>query len=368
MNQIDKKPIRVLQIVNIMDRAGIETMLMNYYRNLDKNEIQFDFLTHRSEDGAYDEEIKKMGGRVYHAPRLYPKNYLKYAKFMKEFIKEHPEYNTFHSHIDDMSFFPLFYAKKYGVKNRIAHSHNTKINIDYKFLIKKICHHFIPKVANIYYACGLEAGKYMFNKNKFKVMNNAIDVDKFKFNYKKRNEIRKELNLENSFVIGNVGRFTKQKNQEFLIDVFVKIRKEKDNAKLLLIGKGENEAKLRKKVHFLGLDNDVIFLIDRSDVNELYQVMDVFVMTSLFEGLPVVAVEAETNGLPCFFSNNISKEVLFTKNSYIINLDNNPKVWSDKILNMDLKRNLNAIDEINNAGFNIEIESKKIEEMYININ
>ena len=146
--------IRVLQVVNDMRRAGLETMLMNYYRNIDRNEVQFDFLTHRPYDGAYDEEIDRLGGKIYHAPRLYPQNYPQYFKYMKAFFEEHPEYRIIHSHIDSMSFFPLLAAKKSGVPIRVGHSHNSKLDRDMKYPIKYFALKGMPKVANVYFSCG----------------------------------------------------------------------------------------------------------------------------------------------------------------------------------------------------------------------
>ena len=154
--------LRILQCVNDMHRAGLETMLMNYYRNIDRNIIQFDFLTHRPHKSDYDDEIVSMGGRVYYAPRLYPQNYLKYFQWMKRFFQEHPEYQIVHSHIDAMSYLPLLAAKKAGIPFRIAHSHNTSIDRDFKYILKLLFCSQIPNVANIYASCGEEAGRFLF--------------------------------------------------------------------------------------------------------------------------------------------------------------------------------------------------------------
>ena len=174
--------IRILQVVNDMHRAGLETMLMNYYRNIDRNIIQFDFLTHRPYKSDYDDEIISMGGKVFYAPRLYPQNYHKYFKWMKVFFKEHPEYKIIHSHIDSMSFLPLLAAKKAGIPIRIAHSHNTSIDFDYKFFLKEFFRIMINKVANYRFACGDDAGRYLFRGKEFKYVPNAIDISKFIYN------------------------------------------------------------------------------------------------------------------------------------------------------------------------------------------
>lgn len=359
--------IRILQSVNIMDRAGLETMLMNYYKNIDRSKVQFDFLTHRNEIGAYENEIKELGGQVYHAPRLYPQNYLQYFIYMKKFFKEHSEYKIIHSHIDSMSYFPLLAAKKSGIPIRIGHSHNSKLDKDLKYPIKLYALKGMPKVANIYFSCGKLAGKFMWKNRKFKIVHNAIDLTKFAFNESLRRTIRNKLNItDDTFVIGHVGRFNKVKNQLFLLDIFNEIVKEKPNSLLILIGKGEDEIKIRDKIHELHLNGKVSILIDRPDVYELYQSFDIFVMPSLFEGLPVVGVEAQANGLPCIFSKNISDEIILTHNAEQLLLMDNAKEWADKILSKDIIRNSEACSELKRSGYDIKTEAKKLEEWYLN--
>ena len=360
--------IRILQAVNIMDRAGLETMLMNYYRNIDRSKIQFDFLTHRSEIGAYENEIKEMGGKVYHAPRLYPQNYSRYFKYMKEFFNEHPEYKIIHSHIDSMSYFPLLAAKNSEVPVRIGHSHNSKIEKDLKYPIKYFALKRMTKVANVYCACGELAGQFMWNNNDFKIINNAIELEKFAYDEQLRNVVRNKFKLPNdALVIGHVGRFNKVKNQLFLLDIFNEIVKKKDNSFLFLIGKGEDELKIMNKVQEYKLEQKVIVLVDRNDVNELYQALDLFVMPSLFEGLPVVGVEAQANGLTCIFSDNISKEIIIANNAEMFSIDKSPKDWAELILNKKTKRNNNAFSELKNSGYDIKIEAIKLEAWYLDM-
>lgn len=356
--------IRILQAVNIMDRAGLETMLMNYYRNINRSEIQFDFLTHRSDIGAYEEEIKKMGGKVYHAPRLYPQNYISYFKYMKNFFEEHSEYQVVHSHIDAMSAFPLYAAMKNNVRVRIAHSHNTKLDKDLKWPIKFGALKCLPKISNYYLACGEMAGKFMFGDRPFDVINNAIDLKKFAFDKLIRRNIREKLNLDDKFVIGHVGRYRYVKNQMFLLDVMQQILIKNPRSHLLLIGKGEDEQKIREKINFLNLNSSVSLLIDRSDVHDLYQAMDVFVMPSLFEGLPLVAVEAQANGLPCVVSDMISREVLLTDNTEMISLRDGVDKWVDTILSVARERNKEAQTQLQLKGYDIKIEAHRLEELY----
>lgn len=359
--------IRILQVVNIMDRAGLETMLMNYYRNIDRTKVQFDFLTHRAEKGAYEDEIIGMGGRVYHAPRLYPQNYPQYFKYMKEFFEEHPEYKIIHSHIDAMSYFPLKAAKNSRVPVRIAHSHSSRFDKDMKLPIKFIAQKNIVRVATNNCACGEVAGRFMFRNQPFEIIRNAVEVGTFKYNESVRIKKREELRLGDKFVVGHVGRYCYIKNQMFLIDIFNEITKFKSNANLILVGKGEDQKKIERKIEELNLEKKVTLLIDRSDVNELYQAMDVFVMPSLFEGLPVVGIEAQANGLPCLVSDRISKELLITNNIEMLSLDLGEKIWAEKILNMCVDRNSNAESELIKAGYDIVSEAEKLQRWYMNL-
>ena len=333
--------IRVLQCVNDMHRAGLETMLMNYYRNIDRTRIQFDFLTHRPNQSDYDDEILSLGGKVYYAPRLYPQNYPAYFKWMADFFKEHPEYKIVHSHIDSMSYLPLLAAKKAGVPVRIAHSHNTAIDKDFKYPLKQYFTFKINSVCNERLACGQEAGKFLFGKKDFKVIPNAIDAEKFYFNEEIRYKKRAELGITDEFVIGHVGRISYQKNHKFLIEIFNELLRIESNSILLLVGVGEKEEEVRKQILKFGIDEKVRFLGNRSDVNELYQAMDVFVMPSFFEGIPVVGVEAQFADLPCVFSNKVPKEVAFSKRCKFISLKNNASNWAKEVACFsDIKRML----------------------------
>lgn len=357
--------IRVLQVVNIMDRAGLETMLMNYYRNIDRSQVQFDFLTHRDTLGAYEDEIKELGGKIFRAPRLYPQNYLRYCSFMSKFFAEHQEYKIVHSHIDTMSAFPLYAAKKAGVPNRIGHSHSSKLDLDFKLPIKYIAKLFMPYEANLYFACSQKAANFMYPGKKAQIIHNAIDLTKFQYEDFKRNYIRNKLNLNGKFVIGHVGRFYYVKNQMFLLEIVNEIKKVNSNVRLLLVGKGEDEKNLRKKVEDLKLQENVIFLIDRADVNDLYQAMDVFVMPSIFEGLPVVGVEAQANGLPCLFSNTISREVLLTNQAEMMSLKCHPKEWADRVVNMRREKSEDTQTQLSEKGYDIKIEAQKLQKCYV---
>ena len=246
--------------------------------------------------------------------------------------KKHLEYQIIHSHIDAMSYLPLMTAKKAGVPIRIAHSHNTSIDRDFKYPLKQLFRTQITGVANVYCACGKEAGQFLFGKRPFKVIPNAIEVDRFLYHQEVRHRVRMKLNLSGKYVVGHVGRLSYQKNHDYLIDIFEELYQRDQNARLLLIGTGDKEKALRDKVQKKALEEAVLFLGNREDVNELYQAMDIFVMPSFFEGIPVTGIEAQFSGLTCLFSDRVPSEVDFSGNCVFIPLSANKSVWVRKIM------------------------------------
>ena len=360
--------IRVLQCVNDMHRAGLETMLMNYYRNIDRTKIQFDFLTHRPHKSDYDDEIISMGGKVYYAPRLYPQNYPKYFKWMEQFFKDHPEYQIVHSHIDAMSYLPLKAAKKAGVPVRIAHSHNTSIDKDFKYILKQYFRSRITSVATDFCTCGEEAGKFLFGNVACTLIPNAIDISRFLYDPVIREKKRNELGIKkNEYVIGHVGRLSYQKNHKLLIRIFAEFLKQYNDAVLILVGVGEKEEEIKKQVADLGLKQKVKFLGNRNDVNELYQAMDIFVMPSFFEGVPVVGVEAQFADLPCIFSDKVPKEVKFHSKTEFVPLDAPLQQWIDMIEKYHNAERKSMTDELEQSLYNIKIAHSILENYYLNL-
>lgn len=324
--------IRILHCVNNMHRAGLETILMNYYRHTDRTKIQFDFLMHRAERSDYDDEIERLGGRIYRAPRLYPQNYPAYFSYMKRFFAEHPEYRIVHSHIDAMSYLPLLAAKKAGVPVRIAHSHSSRIDPDLKYPLKQFFRYRLRDVATHCIGCGQMAGAFLFRGREFQLIPNAIDADRFRYDPQIRARKRRELELGDRLVVGHIGRFTYAKNHEFLLQIFAELLRQEPHAVLLLVGTGENVPKVQTLAESLGISGSVKFLGNRADVSELYQAMDVFALPSHFEGVPVVGIEAQFSGLPCVFSANVSAEVCFTDRCRFLNLEEGASRWAECLL------------------------------------
>jgi glycosyltransferase involved in cell wall biosynthesis len=320
-----------------MNRGGLETMLMNYYRQLDRQKIQFDFMVHREHKGHYDDEILQLGGRIYRMPQIRPGNYRTYFKLLDEFFGIHLEYQVVHSHINENSSFVLRAAKRAGIPCRIAHSHLSDLGIDMKLPFRLYARYAMGNNPSKYFACSKKAGQWLFGKkilesNEVKVLNNAVNVKEFCYNERIRKEVRKELDAGDKLVIGHIGRFGKQKNHDFLINIFKAVQNKRPDSILLMAGDGPLRAVIERKAAKLGLSSHVRFLGIRSDIARLMQGMDLFLFPSLFEGLPVVLVEAQAAGLPCVVSDTITRETDVTGRIEFVSLSEPTKKWADRIL------------------------------------
>ena len=363
--------LRVLHSVSNMARAGIETMLMNYYREMDTDLIQFDFLANKPDPGEYDEEIRSRGGRVFVSPGLNPLHYPQYQRFVAELLAGNPDIRIVHAHNEAMGFYALQSAKSAGIRVRIAHAHNTRIIRDYKYPLKLVCKQLLPGAATDYWSCGTDAGIYYFGKKRWNesgfILRNAINTAKFAFRPEVRQRLRQAWGLENSFVIGHVGRFNVQKNHSRLLDIFAQIAAAAPEARLVLIGVGELEKAAKEKAKALALEDRVLFLGQMANVNEWYQAMDCFVLPSLFEGLPVVGIEAQAAGLPCFFSDPVTDEILLSPNARRISLEASSADWAKEILKekgTETNRERGA-DLICQAGYDIHEEARKLQNLYL---
>lgn len=367
------EPIRVLYVNGgIMSRGGIESYMMNYYRHLDRSKIQIDFIVHGFEKGVYDDEVISLGGKIYNIP-IKSKDYFANIRALRKIFSS-GNYKIVHSHMDAMSIVVLKEAKKGGIPIRIAHSHNTKhlTNNKVKFLLNEFARKNITKYATHLFACSRVAGEWLFGYDSMKnrkvsIINNAIDIDKFKFDEKRRKELRKEYNIENNFVIGHVGRFDYQKNHMFLLEILKEVKLKISNSKLILVGDGHLREQILGKIEELNLKNDVIILSNRSDVNELNNMFDLFILPSLFEGLPVVAIEAQANGLSCIFSDTITKEVAINKNVIFVEKSNELEMWINKII--DVKNQFSNREADNKMlvqkGYCIKKEAEKLQQIYL---
>lgn len=366
-----KEPIRVLQIIGIVAGGGVEAVIMNYYEHIDRTKVQFDFIVHNDNKIDITQKVEAMGGKVYKVTPYY-KNPIAFMWDIYKVIKRH-HYLIVHSNMNTLSAFSLFAAWAAGAPVRILHNHSTsspgetKRNI-MKFMLRPFARLF----ANHYLACSRLAGEWMYGRKmmdsgKVTIVNNAIDLKKYAFNPQKRNLLRKELGLADEFVIGHVGRFMFQKNHEFLIDVFAEAYKKNPHMALLLVGDGPLRPAMEEKVRKLGLTDHVKFLGLRNNVQDFYHVMDILVLPSHYEGLPVVGVEAQANGLPCLFSTKVTKEAHLTHLAQFWDLEKGASKWAKEIISIKCERNKKAEEELRQAGFEIDKEAEKLVKFYIEL-
>lgn len=357
------EPIRILHRVVNMNRGGAETLIMNIYRNIDRERIQFDFLI--SNTGVFDDEIRSLGGRIYQIPYINKSGPFKYTRDVYRFFKEHNEYKIVHSHMDRMSGLIMREAKRAGVPVRIAHSHNTQSQGNLFVKAVKRYYSFWLKDATDCLACSQAAAKAMFPEKDVTVIKNGIDVNKFSFNEEIRDKIRRRYSISDKLVLGNVARFEVQKNHEFLIDIFSEVHEINKNSVLILVGKGRLEKDIQDKVRIYGLENAVIFMGSRQDVHELVQAFDVFVFPSLFEGLPVALLEAQAAGLRCVVSDTITKEADITGNVEFVSLKKSAGYWADLIVKCSDYERKNADGLIKGGEFDIVHTAELLANFYL---
>lgn len=355
-----------------MDRGGIETMLMNHYRRIDRSKIQFDFLVHGERHGEYEDEIRALGGRIHRIRKV--KTPLDLWLWQKElytlFKKE--KYKIVHAHLEQETRLIMRQAERAGVQCRISHSHNTSsCRPLLKKAVGKIIEILTPWACTDFFACSILAGKWQFGETivkdpRFKLFKNAVDCAKFKFSETRRKEMRESLQLsQNQITICHVGRFSEQKNHLFLIDIFHKLTLKKTNAVLLLIGDGPMRQKNSEKISTLGLESNVHFLGLRNDVDAIMQASDVFCLPSLYEGLPVAAVEAQSAGLPCLLSDTITPEVEITDLLHYLPLNASPEIWADALIQKASIPHRDTYREMSGAGWDIVENTRWLENFYL---
>lgn len=365
-------PIRILQISYGMDRGGAETLIMNIYRNIDRTKVQFDFLLHNPERTAYENEIESLGGKIYHIPRFLGYNKLSYDRVLKDFLTAHPEYTIIHDHLMDSAEETFKIAKKLG-RITIAHSHTMQNGHGIEDGIRLIFRRNLYKYADVRLACSKKAGLWLYrNKKDFIIINNGIDTEKYRFSEEARNRKRNELGVDDgTFLVGNVGRLVKDKNQERLIDVFSLFHKAHVHSKLMITGSGELEDALKKKVKNKGLEESVIFTGERSDIPAILAASDIFLFPSLSEGLGIVLVEAQAEGLPCVFSSNIPEEVdLIPSLVNRASLDEDDDVWVKKMEQV-LKKKIPERETqhlaVRDKGYDIRKTAGIMENLYLEL-
>mgnify|MGYP001171210630 CR=1 FL=1 len=367
-------PIKVLILDTVMDRGGAEAMTMNYMRNMDRTKVQYDFLVHRDYKAAYEDEITALGGNIYRICPIYPQNFHRYKKEIRRFFKEHPEYKIIHCNMSELGYFAYKEAYKAGIPVRICHSHNTPRGFNLKSIFRFYFKHRCRKYVTHMFACSMDAGIWLFgkkNESKIEVIPNSIDSSWYSFDKKTRVRIREQLNINDEFTIGHVGRFFEQKNHLFLIDIFNEIVKIDPNTKLVLVGGGELDDALKNKVKLkikqYNLESKVIFTGVVDNVQDYMQAFDVFLFPSLFEGFGIVLLEAQASGLRCITSKDVVPENVNVCNFVkYISLEQSAYKWALETIKYNNKyERIDTSDIIKGAGFDIEENSTRLVNKYI---
>lgn len=365
-------PIRILQVVGSMNYGGIQSYIMNLYRNIDNSKVQFDFIVHTDEEQAFDNEIKSLGGKIFNCPKYTGKNHFQYKAWWKVFFREHADYCIIHGHVRSTAGVYLKIANQFNLVT-ISHSHSTSSGKGLKSIVKNVMQFPIRYRAEYLFSCSKSAGIWLFGNKaceseKFYIMNNSIKAEEFTFNEFIRHEKIQEFNLEDKFVLGHVGRFTREKNHLGLINIFKEVHNQKGNSVLLIVGDGELRPMLEEKVEKLGLKDSVIFTGFRSDISDIMQAMDIFVFPSLWEGLGIVVIEAEAAGLRCIVADTVPEEIYITDLVETVSLNETPETWANKIIDYDdgYERK-NMLEDIIKHRYDIKENAKWVENFYLKV-
>lgn len=365
-----EKPVRIAQVVGKMVGGGLEATVMNYYRHLDHSKVQYDFLV--DNDSTYiPDEIEQLGGRVIMVPPY--QNQAAYQKTLQRIFREN-RYPMVYSHLNTLSVFPLFAAWRAKVPIRIAHNHSTACRNEYKkTLMKNLLRPFAKVFPTHLCACSRFAGNYLFGKRavesgKVTIWQNAVELDRFLYNESDREETRRKLGIENRFVVGHVGRFIHQKNHAFVVDVFREVHLRNPDSVLLLAGTGSLMPEIKKRVHAYGLDDVVIFAGNQPCIERFYSAMDVFLMPSFYEGLGMVAVEAQISGLPVIGADTIPVEAKFCDLLHYLSLKDSASKWADEVLKHGSGYIRNDMRQsAADAGYDIAQASEKMTKWYCDL-
>ena len=352
---------------SLMDRGGISVFLMNCFNNIDRSIIQIDFAVIGNGEGTRDKEIKEAGAKIFGITSK-SENLFKHISELKKVIHE-GGYTVVHANCDAGNALVLKIAKQCAVPVRISHSHNTDFltNNRFRLFINKVQRTQIPRFATSLWACSYEAGRWLYGDNKsFEIIHNAIQLDKFEYSEDLRKKYRDLYGIRNKYVIGNIGRFDYQKNQSFLLSVFAEIIKKNPDSCLMLVGDGVDRPKIERQIESLGITDRVILTGQVENTNEILNAFDVFVLPSHFEGLGIALIEAQANGVYCIVSTGIPLSSDVTSRVKYLSLDEGNDEWIENILSVK-SRAPKSIEKVRDAGYDIHLESKRIQDLYIEL-
>ena len=358
-----EKVIRVLHVLGGVGLGGAESRIMDLYRQMNRDEIQFDFLVHSSNVNLrkpefYDQEIKSMGGHIYVLPKFKVYNYFSYRRAVRRFFAEHKEFRVVQGHMTSTAGIYLPIAKKAGVPITVAHARNAGVVKGLKGAATRFFRQGLAEKADFCFACSVLAGQDVFgkeavNEGMVKIIHNAIDVRRFTYDEKLREAAREQLGVSGKLVLGHVGRFEYQKNHPYLLNVFAAVCKERPDAVLLLLGEGKDRPAMEERCRQLGIAGQVKFMGNCKDTERYYQVMDIFLLPSFFEGLPGVLVEAQAAGLKCFVSDTVTREAKATDLVTYLNIQQPAQNWAKEILKRADYVRRDTAQELTAAGFNV---------------
>lgn len=375
-----KQPKIVLHVVGRLDIGGAESRIMDLYRNIDREKVQFHFVQHTSDRCAFEEEVEHLGGKVYHVPRFNVKNYFTYKKAWENLFQAHPEIKVVQGHMTSTAAIYLPIAKKAGVEITIAHARSAGIDPGLKGKLTRFLRKNLYKKCDYRFTCSEMAGEAVFGdqkqiSRKAIFIPNAIDVDKFKFDRETREQIRYELGIKDKFVIGHVGRFSHMKNHKYMLQILeqcLKIEKEKrlPETMLMFLGDGELKEEIMEQAAAMGISSRVLFLGNKRDVYRYYQAMDYFLLPSLYEGLPGTVVEAQAGGLHGIMSDTVTAEAVVTNLIQMRSIKEDAGRWAEEIMkynqsSVDNSQRAFYAEEVKQASFDVKEQAKRMQEFYL---
>lgn len=365
------EPIRVLHVFGNTNLGGAESRTMDLYRHMDKSRVQFDFLVHTNREGFFDQEILKLGGRIFRVPRFRFYNYFSYRRAMRSFFSQHHDFAAVEGHITSSAAVYLPIAKRAGVRTTIAHARSAGVDRGLKGALTRLMRCRLSKRADHLFACSELAALSVFGKRAVRegrtvFIPNAIDCPAFAYDRKKREEMRAALGIEDRYVIGHVGRFHYAKNHEYLLRIFAALCQGQGGERflLLLLGEGSGMEAMKALAGQLGIAEQVRFLGNRKNVNDYYQAMDYFVYPSRYEGLPAAVVEAQTAGLRCLMSDTICREVQITDLVEPKNIQQPPQEWSLRIVQTAQYPRRSRVKQVEEAGFDVSRQAERLMRFY----
>ena len=390
-----KEPIVVLHVVGRMDVGGAESRIMDLYRNIDREKVQFAFCQHTTDRCAFEDEVEALGGKVYHIPRFHVINYFSYKKAWKEFFWAHPEIKIVQGHMTSTAAIYLPIAKKAGVGITIAHARSAGVDAGIKGYLTRFLRRNLYKKCDYRFTCSALAGEAVFGdqrkeERKARFIPNAIEVDKFAFEKETRKQIRYELGIEDKFVIGHVGRFSPVKNHKYMLQILeqcLQIEKEKKlpQTVMMFLGDGSLKEEIQSQAITMGLTSRILFMGNKADVYRYYQALDYFLLPSFYEGLPGTAIEAQASGLSGILSDTITREAVVTDLLQMESIKKEPSLWAEKIMNKcqqlaeDFPLETEAAWEgnqerekyakvVKQASFDVKVQAKRMQKFYENGN